>query len=314
VNKRHQILLATSLILLISLACTISLGSPTTTPSLSQEDLLNTAVAQTIAAGQQVIVPTATTGVVVVAPTQTTVSQPTNTPIPCNRPTFISETVPDGTSYTPNTNFTKSWRWRNDGTCTWNTNYQVVYFSGDQMGGPAVKNFTQNVAPGEYVDISVDLKSPGTAGTYKGYWKLRDDKGNYFVNNMWVQIVVPGLAPPVVGQPDLIISEFSLNPATPTMGQNVHVRVGAYNQGNVASGTFIVRWYGLSTFAGPSCAWVLPSMVAKGGQILECDYVFASWYPVNKTTIVYIDHDSQVAESNESNNSASISPFGVLAP
>jgi len=311
VNKRHQVLLSISVILLVSLACTISLGGPTAAPALSQEDLLNTAVAQTITAGQLGVVPTATTGAVVVAPTQTPQGPPTNTPLPCNKATFISETIPDGTKYNPNTNFTKTWRWRNDGTCTWNTSYQLVFYSGDQMGGSAVKNFTQNVAPGEQVDISVDLKSPGSAGTYKGYWKLRDNKGEYYVNNMWVQIEVLS---PVASLPDLIISEFSLNPATPTMGQNVHVRVGAYNQGNAASGTFIVRWYGLSTFASPSCAWVLPSMVAHGGQILECDFIFVSPYAQNQTTIVYIDHDSQVAESNEGNNSASISPFGVVAP
>ena len=310
-NKRHQVLLSISVILLVSLACTISLGGPTAPPELSQEDLLNTAVAQTIAAGQPVVVITATTGAVVEVPTQTPQGPPTNTPKPCNKPVFISETIPDGYEINPNTNFTKTWRWRNDGTCTWNTNYQLVFYSGDQMGGVAVKNFTQNVAPGEQVDISVDLKSPSSAGTYRGYWKLRDDKGEYYVNTMYVDIKVKSLTPSL---PDLRITSFTINPATPTMGVPCTVTITAYNGGNANAGAFIVRWYGLSTFANASCAWAFSGLASGVSDEENCTFTFGSWYPINKTSIVYIDHDNQVTESNEGNNSASISPFGVVAP
>lgn len=306
-THRMKILGAVGILILLSLACNISLGAPE--EELSEEDRINTAVAEALATSSQgQTVATATQQQVVATTAAPTAGAPTSTPKPCNRAVFISETIPDGTDYNPNTNFTKSWRFRNDGTCTWNTSYQLVFYSGDQMSGPAVQNFTQNVAPGEQVDISVALKSPGSAGSYKGYWKLRDDHGEYYVNNMWVAIDVVS---PVPTAPDLIITEFSINPATPQMGVPCHVRVGAYNDGNAAAGSFIVRWYGLSTFANPSCSWVLPSMVAHGGQILECDFTFSSWYPINKTSIVYIDHDSQVAESNEGNNTATISPFGV---
>jgi subtilase family serine protease len=47
---------------------------------------------------------------------------------------------------------------------------------------------------------------------------------------------------------------------------------------------------------------------------MECDFTFSSWYPVNKTSVVYIDVNDSVDESDEGNNSASISPFGVSAP
>lgn len=310
-KKRHQVLMAISAILLILLACTISLGGPTKEPTLSQEDLLNTAVAQTIAAGQQVVVPTATTGAVVEVPTQTLPVPPTNTPKPCNKAYFISETIPDGYEINPNTNFTKTWRWRNDGTCTWNTNYQLVFYSGEQMGGVAVKNFSQNVAPGEQVDISVDLKSPASAGSYRGYWKLRDDKGEYFVNTMYVDILVKSLVPVL---PDLRITSFTINPATPTMGVPCTATITAYNGGGANAGGFTMRWYGLSTFTNPSCSWAFPGLAAGASQTETCTFTFGSWYPIDKTSIVYIDHDNNVAEANEGNNSASISPFGVVAP
>ncbi len=313
-KRRYQVLLPVCVILLVSLACTISLGAPAA-PAPSQADLVNTSVAQTIAAGQPIIVqqPTATTGAVAQPPTLTPNVPPTNTPKPCNHATFLSETIPDGTQYNPNTNFTKTWRFLNDGTCTWNTNYQLVFFSGDQMGGPAAKNFTQNVAPGETVDISVGLKAPASAGIYKGYWKLRSDSGDYYVNNIWVQIEAkPLILVPLL--PDLRITSFSINPATPTMGVPATVTITAYNGGNSNAGPFVVRWYGLSTFANASCAWAFPGLAAGASKTEHCTFTFSSWYPVNKTSIVYIDHDNQVAESNEGNNSASISPFGVAAP
>lgn len=115
-------------------------------------------------------------------------------------------------------------------------------------------------------------------------------------------------------KPDLIVSEFTISPATPVMGQNAHVRIGAYNQGNAASGQYVVLWYGLSTFANPSCSWTVEHSNAHGGYILECDFVFQSWYPINKTSLVIVDANNQVDESHEGNNQGTITPFGVTQP
>jgi len=124
-------------------------------------------------------------------PTATLTATVTNTPKPCNKTTFISETIPDGTEYAPGTAFTKTWRFKNAGTCTWNTSYKILFKSGDQMGGPASKNFPNNVAPGETVDLSVNLTAPATGGTYKGTWRAVSDSNEEFIHNIWAQIVVP---------------------------------------------------------------------------------------------------------------------------
>jgi len=121
---------------------------------------------------------------------------------------------------------------------------------------------------------------------------------------------VPGLQFPVK-KPDLIVSEFTITPATPVMGQNVHVRIGAYNQGNAASGPYTVVWYGLSSFASPSCSWSVDKSNAGGGRILQCDFVFNSWYPINKASVAIVDANNQISESNEGNNQGTITPFGV---
>jgi len=283
---------------------------------LDETEKLQTSVAETITAismeqqaqeEPEIIQATATT-----VPTGT--PQPaTATPKPCNRAEFISETVEDGTKFDVNESFTKTWRLKNVGTCTWNTNYKLVFSSGDKMSGPSSQNLPRSVAPGEQVDISVDLKAPDTEGTYKGIWQIQDDRGQTFVYNIWVEIKAKAvLGPPPMAKPDLIISSFALNPPIPNADENVHVRVRAKNQGSADSGAFKMVWYGLSTFTDPSCSWnISGGLVAGGSVVMECDFTFVSWYPINKTTIAYIDVLDQVDESNEDNNSASISPFGV---
>jgi hypothetical protein len=172
---------------MIVLACNLSFGG-----GLSDAERLQTAVAQTVTAvaqsqtqNTQEPLPTIT-----LSPTNTQASAPTNTPQPCNKAEFVSETIPDNTSFEPNESFTKTWRLKNVGTCTWNTNYKLVFYEGDKMNGPSTKNLTQSVAPGEQVDFSVDLKAPASGGTYKGTWRIRDASDQVFVFNIWVQIKV----------------------------------------------------------------------------------------------------------------------------
>ncbi len=138
-----------------------------------------------------------------------------------------------------------------------------------------------------------------------------DSNGGQNGNNL---LPLLPLKPLKLLKPDLIVSEFTITPATPVMGQNAHVRIGVYNQGTLASGQYTVVWYGLSTFANPSCSWTVNKSNANGGRILECDFVFPSWYPVNKTSLAIVDANNQVNESDEGNNQRTISPFGVAKP
>ncbi len=106
---------------------------------------------------------------------------PTATPIPCNRAGFVADvTIPDGTIIPPGATFTKVWRLKNNGTCTWNINYSVVFSGGDRMGGASPTPLTTNVAPGETVDISITFTAPTTEGKYRSNWKLRAPDGTEF--------------------------------------------------------------------------------------------------------------------------------------
>jgi hypothetical protein len=121
---------------------------------------------------------------------------PTDTPIPCNQGQFVKDiTVPDNTEISAGTTFVKTWRLKNTGSCTWTSGYNIVFYSGDAMSGPASAQITNGtVPPGSTVDISVTLIAPTTPGTYKGNWRLRDAGGSTFgigsnaSQSFWVQI------------------------------------------------------------------------------------------------------------------------------
>lgn len=125
--------------------------------------------------------------------TSVSVSTATKTEIPCDQLAFVKDvTVPDDTKFDPGESFTKTWRIKNTGTCTWNSDYELVFDSGKSMSGPASKAVTAGtVAPGDTVDISINLKAPNTAGTHRGTYKIRNDSGVIFTNTgIWVQIKV----------------------------------------------------------------------------------------------------------------------------
>ena len=93
---------------------------------------------------------------------------------------LVGETIPDGTIMEPGESFQKTWRLRNSGTCTWNSNYKIVYWSGDLMGGSLEYPFTKVVAPGEEVTIPLSLVAPATNGNFSSFWKLQSEWGTPF--------------------------------------------------------------------------------------------------------------------------------------
>jgi hypothetical protein len=116
----------------------------------------------------------------------------TLTPAPCNKVRYIDDlSIPDDSAMAPYTSFTKMWRIRNDGTCTWTTSYSVYFDSGNQMGAVPSIPLTRNVYPGETYDISIMMTAPSSAGTYTSNWKMKDQNGvNFITNPLYVRIIV----------------------------------------------------------------------------------------------------------------------------
>jgi hypothetical protein len=99
----------------------------------------------------------------------------------CNQAGFVADvTIPDGTVMYSGDTFTKTWRLRNDGTCTWSPDYKLVFVSGNQLGGPDQLTLGISIVPGQMIDISLTLITPEAAGIYEGFYKLQDASGNTF--------------------------------------------------------------------------------------------------------------------------------------
>jgi uncharacterized repeat protein (TIGR01451 family) len=112
-------------------------------------------------------------------------SSTTTTPPPStgctDKVAFIADvTVPDYMTLAANTAFTKTWRLKNIGTCTWTTSYSTTYVSGDPMSAVYPVAMPYSVAPGQSVDVSVNMVAPAVSGTYKGYWGLKNAVGTVF--------------------------------------------------------------------------------------------------------------------------------------
>ena len=93
---------------------------------------------------------------------------------------YINDDGLDGTTYAPNTAFTKTWRIKNTGTCTWDSRYMVYQISGVYMTQqPAywIVPQGQTIAPGQMVDISVGMTSYPENGTYRSDWGLKNADG-----------------------------------------------------------------------------------------------------------------------------------------
>lgn len=93
---------------------------------------------------------------------------------------YIRADGQDGTTYSPNTAFMKTWTVKNTGTCTWDSKYMVYQISGafmTQQPGYWLVPPENTVEPGQTVDIHVGMTSPPTKGNYKAYWGLKNEAG-----------------------------------------------------------------------------------------------------------------------------------------
>jgi hypothetical protein len=189
------------------------------TVSINEEDLVKTAYARTVEVMMTELAREDTPSSVDTEspeqPTQatntplpaTTTPQPSQSPVPssptkapeiCDRGDFVGETIPDGTAVQAGQTFTKVWTLKNTGSCTWTSNYAVVFVQGEAMGGQTKQLTTGNIKPGETVQVSIDLKSPSKVGSYRGEWMLRNNGGVLFglgsdaAKRFWVDIKVQG--------------------------------------------------------------------------------------------------------------------------
>ena len=162
-----------------------NLATATPFPTLTEVPPTATQVPPTVT--NTPIPPTATS----VPPTRTATS------IPCYWAQFVKDvTIPDDTVLNPGATFTKTWRLKNVGSCTWTNDFDLSFVSGKVMNAPAAVDLPTTVYPGDTIDLSVQMVAPTSSGTYTGYWDLRTGNGAHFgvgagaATAFWVKIKV----------------------------------------------------------------------------------------------------------------------------
>jgi hypothetical protein len=222
-----------------SAGAVLTAAAQTVEANLTQSAVLNTATPQVIAPTSTTAPPTIT---LAVSPTTgSSASAPTSTQ-DCDDAEFVTDvTIPDGTVLDPDEDFTKTWRLKNTGTCSWTPSYAVVFSNGDSMSGPATQALTGNVNPGQTMDISVNLKAPGSSGEYTGYWKLRNAAGVMFAT-FYVDIKVSGGGPFAVTSVNTTVNPSSYSgPCTDPGGYRIDFTFSADITTN-AAGTVTYKW------------------------------------------------------------------------
>ncbi|MBC7877129.1 MAG: hypothetical protein H7Y59_08175 [Anaerolineales bacterium] len=185
--KTTKYILLNTLLILTFLATACSAGN-------AQDPFISTAVAQTVAAQNAEPTSTETPSVpastiitqtpFALSPTLTPLASPTVpanvTTSECAKASLESETIIDGTIYKPGEQFTKVWQITNTSNCVWDTNYKIVFWSGDILGGAYYYNLPQATGPGQTIPIALVLTTPAIDGTYKSEWKLQTPEGIEF--------------------------------------------------------------------------------------------------------------------------------------
>jgi hypothetical protein len=202
------------------------------TPTEDAQAIIQTSVAQTVAAQNVIEIPSTETPSGAVIPTKTPFQQLTplaplasptlpvnsSTKAECAKASLVSETINDGTIFKPGEQFTKTWQITNTSNCVWDTTYKIIFWDGDLLGGGYVYNLPQVVGPGQTVPISLVLIAPATDGTYKSEWKLQTpDNINFGVGlydtSFYTEIAVSSAEKPKYGITSVLTS-FTRDPKT----------------------------------------------------------------------------------------------------
>jgi len=192
--------------LLLLSACSSS--TPTSTPTIDMNPF-RTQVASTVMA--QVTRALALTPSATPIPSLTATLAPSNTPAqPTTTSTglqatlasetpgaptadlaeWVSQSVADGTVFSPGEAFTITWRLKNAGTSTWTPAYLFRFYSGNAFGAPQEILLGQEVAPGETVDIPISMEAPNTLGDYRSDWVMSNELRSNFKQPVFIEITV----------------------------------------------------------------------------------------------------------------------------
>jgi len=88
--------------------------------------------------------------------------------------------ISDGSVLESNNLYAKVWRVKNIGTCTWTTDYKLVFINGDENLNQTDLSLPEEVSPGDSVELKINFATPEEGATYIGNWMLASETGMVF--------------------------------------------------------------------------------------------------------------------------------------
>lgn len=150
-------------------------------------------------------------------------------------------TFPDYSNVPAGKIFTKTWRFKNTGTCPW-AGFTIRYASGEPMNASASLPVPETEAGG-IVDVSVDLTAPIGDGTYTTHFSLQSPAGESIdigiEKTFYVQVIVGKGGAPALTQGS---SASSGTPAISVGNITIYCRYGySENAGYVQELTSLIN-------------------------------------------------------------------------
>jgi len=86
----------------------------------------------------------------------------------------------DGSILKSNNLYAKVWLVKNIGTCTWTTDYKLVFINGDENLNQTDISLPEEVSPGDTVELKINFATPEEGNTYIANWMLASETGIVF--------------------------------------------------------------------------------------------------------------------------------------
>jgi hypothetical protein len=100
-------------------------------------------------------------------------------------------TIPDNTLIPAGTEFVKTWRVRNSGTCPWTDVAMMPTDLNQPLDFTAINPGLIDAAPGAELDVSVTFHAPLYEGNYTSHWRLKRGCCSFVGPEFYAQIQVP---------------------------------------------------------------------------------------------------------------------------
>lgn len=199
---------------------------------------------------------------------------PTPTLNPCLYASYVADvTVPDGARFDTGVTFVKTWCVRNSGKCNWDLGVAITLESGDRMDAPDSVTVGA-VKIGQQIEISVPMKSPAQAGTYKGVWRMRDPSGNLFGEQFTVIVVAGNATPTKTPIPTRTAKPSPTHTSAPMPPRYVPILGKIWRGVEVYYGTGSDKTYGFQILGGSEKC---PSMPSGRGILVRYSNGTVEW-------------------------------------